>query len=261
MSKITSNLTNLENFAVDNSPTKNRNIGCHMITKEVNGYPQNIITTILDLKSVIDQYHTNSKNAKDLILELAKALDEERLCEKSQICRKIKEVLEDKIKEGKISEKWIEECLPQDYKRKYTKSEVSSLSKDYKTKAEHLEKAESSETRSDGRESDNNCFPPSKENILIPVSSSHNSEGSENNNVISCTRCQELEEALLKASPTTHAVCATKAEISFVIPEEKYHEVLGVILCGYDCCYLTFDRFSGVLLRAEVREGQSDEGK
>jgi hypothetical protein len=30
--------------------------------------------------------------------------------------------------QGKISEKWIEECLPAEYKRKYIKSELSSLS-------------------------------------------------------------------------------------------------------------------------------------
>ena len=45
--------------------------------------------------------------------------------------RKIKEVLKDKIREGKITAKWIEDCLPPEYKRKYTtKSEVSSLSKE-----------------------------------------------------------------------------------------------------------------------------------
>ena len=38
-------------------------------------------------------------------------------------------ILKDKIREGKITEKWIEECLHQEYKRKYNKSEVSSLSK------------------------------------------------------------------------------------------------------------------------------------
>jgi hypothetical protein len=37
-------------------------------------------------------------------------------------------MLADKINEGKITGKWIEECLPQEYKRKYAKSELSSLS-------------------------------------------------------------------------------------------------------------------------------------
>ena len=38
-------------------------------------------------------------------------------------CKKIKEILKDKIQEGKISEGWIEECLPREYKRKYTRTE------------------------------------------------------------------------------------------------------------------------------------------
>ena len=39
--------------------------------------------------------------------------------------------MKDKIREGKITAKWIEDCLPPEYKRKYTtKSEVSSLSKE-----------------------------------------------------------------------------------------------------------------------------------
>ena len=71
-------------------------------------------------------------DAKSLILELARHLDETRQCEETQICRKIKEMLNDKIKEGKITGKWIEECLPQEYKRKYAKSELSSLSRNAK---------------------------------------------------------------------------------------------------------------------------------
>ena len=37
-------------------------------------------------------------------------------------------MLADKIKEGKITKKWIERCLPQEYRRRYVKSEQSSLS-------------------------------------------------------------------------------------------------------------------------------------
>jgi hypothetical protein len=60
-------------------------------------------------------------SAKNLILELERLLDETQQCEQCQISRKIKEMLKDKINEGKITGKWIEECLPQEYKRKYTK--------------------------------------------------------------------------------------------------------------------------------------------
>jgi hypothetical protein len=92
---------------------------------------QNLVTK---LKAVIDELAKNFANAKDLILELARLLDETKQCkERSQICRKIKEMLKEKIAEGKITAKWIEECLPLEYKRRYNnsnniKSELSSLS-------------------------------------------------------------------------------------------------------------------------------------
>ena len=57
-------------------------------------------------------------------------------CKQNQICTKIKEMLADKIKEGKITKKCIERCLPQEYRRRYAKSEQSSLS----GKAKKLEK-------------------------------------------------------------------------------------------------------------------------
>ena len=65
---------------------------------------------------------------KSLILKLARLLDETKQFRQSQICGKIKEMLADKIKEGKITRKWIERCLPQEYRRRYAKSELCSLS-------------------------------------------------------------------------------------------------------------------------------------
>jgi hypothetical protein len=62
---------------------------------------------------------------ENIIANLRVVIDER---EEIQICRKIKEMLKDKINEGKITGKWVEECLPQEYKRKYAKSELSSLS-------------------------------------------------------------------------------------------------------------------------------------
>jgi hypothetical protein len=83
------------------------------------------ITT--DLKLAIDQIGSSVKNASDKILELARLLDESGQCERRSISRKIKELLADKIKEGKITAKWIHDCLPSEYKREY-KREVTSLS-------------------------------------------------------------------------------------------------------------------------------------
>jgi uncharacterized protein YnzC (UPF0291/DUF896 family) len=95
-----------------------------------------IKTVVVNLRAVTDALDRNFASAKSLILELARLLDETKECKQSQICSKIKEMLADKIKEGKITKKWIERCLPQEYRRRYAKSEQSSLS----SKAKKLEK-------------------------------------------------------------------------------------------------------------------------
>ena len=98
---------------------------------------QTINGIIVRLKLVVDQLSSNFVKAKDLIHELARFLDESKQCERDQVSRKIKEILKDKIREGKITAKWIEECLSPEYTRKYTpKSEVTSLSKENRKEIE-----------------------------------------------------------------------------------------------------------------------------
>lgn len=225
---------------------------------------QAIECILTDLRVVIDKIDKNFINAKKLILKLGEALFSIKQYEQSQICRIIKQSLKDKIREGKITEKWIEECLPKNYKRKYTKSELSSLSKSDKNlgkiEVNNFGEATSAGVFSDRKEINNDCSIPSKENVMVPENGSHNLKGSANNNAGSCIRCQELEEALLKVSTATPSILESEAEISFIIPKEKYQEVIGAILCNYNCCYMIFDRFSGLLLRTEVPEmGESDE--
>jgi hypothetical protein len=53
---------------------------------------------------VIDELGRNFTNAKNIILELARLLDETHQCDQCQISMKIKEMLKDKINEGKIRE-------------------------------------------------------------------------------------------------------------------------------------------------------------
>ena len=80
-----------------------------------------------NLKEEINQLNLSFRKVKDLILELARILDESGHCGRRIISRKIKEMLADKIQEGKITTKWIHDCLPSEYKREY-KREVTSLS-------------------------------------------------------------------------------------------------------------------------------------
>ena len=86
-----------------------------------------IETVVVNLRAVIDELDRNFTSAKSLILELARLLDETKQGTQSQICTKIKEMLADKIKEGKITKKRIERCLPQEYKRTYAKRYKSNF--------------------------------------------------------------------------------------------------------------------------------------
>ena len=101
-----------------------------------NSFPQDIKSIITKLRITVDHIDSPRNYARDLIHELARQLDERRLCERGRISIKIKEILKDKIQAGKITKEWISECLPEDYKRKYTKtkSKLSLLSKQYKEK-------------------------------------------------------------------------------------------------------------------------------
>jgi hypothetical protein len=86
-------------------------------------YNDQVQSIATKLKAVIDDYNINYlANAKELILKLAILLDEIKQGEqRSQVCRKVKEMLADEILEGKITTMWIEKSLPQEYKRKHNK--------------------------------------------------------------------------------------------------------------------------------------------
>lgn len=86
-------------------------------------YNDQVQSIATKLKAVIDDYNINYlAKAKELILKLAILLDEIKQGEqRSQVCRKVKEMLADEISEGKITSRWIEKSIPQEYKRKHNK--------------------------------------------------------------------------------------------------------------------------------------------
>src|SRR5215472_12603220 len=84
-----------------------------------NSFPQDIKNIITKLRITVDHIDSPRNYARDLIHELARQLDEKRLCERGRISIKIKEILEDKIHAGKVTERWITKCLPREYKREY----------------------------------------------------------------------------------------------------------------------------------------------
>lgn len=164
---------------------------------------QTIKGIVTDLKLVIDQLDNNFSKAKDLIHELAHRLDESKLCERAQISRKIKEILKDKIEEGKITEKWIEDCLSSEYKRKYTtKSEVTSLSKENRKEIE----------------------------IDASGNSAATSDVDPNNNVPNYEATSKLEDSITDASPASRDLeDEIKQSTSFATAEQQLSEQSAVV--------------------------------
>jgi hypothetical protein len=201
----------------------------------------NLKEIITDLKSTIDQLNSNFENAKKLILELAKRLDENQLCERNQISRVIKNILHDKIKQGYVTGRWTEECLPAGYKRKYVESEVCSLSK-------RARKAIEIAIHNSGKALEKT--PPKDLATNTPFRGSSLEEkrsGIERR----CTNCSELEEALRKASKITTAEQLAKSEIKIIITKDKYEKIQSAMQNSDAFFYIVINSANQSLVRAE----------
>lgn len=199
---------------------------------------QTIKGIIVDLRLVVDQLGKDFMKAKDLIHELARGLDESKQCERAQVSRKIKEILKDKITEGKITAKWIEDSLPQEYKRKYTtKSEDTSLSKEnikeiaVDTRGNSISEPESKIFGSTETSSENkSMLPPDKE---IPEADN-----------------SELMRRLQQSTNLTSAeVLLAKSKSEYIVLKEKHEtEITNALKSCNKYCSLFFDA-NGILLK------------
>jgi hypothetical protein len=193
---------------------------------------------IFNLRNVVDKFGTNSK---ELVIELARRLDEEKVCERNKISRLIKYFLKDKIREGKITTKWIEKCLPGEYKRDYSESEFCSLSKKAKELPEMVidNSGKAHAVRSIG-------FQKEQENL------EYRDEGK----CPRCSeleeRCSELEEALRKVSNIPTAEQLAESEIKVTISKDKYKEIKSAMQESNDLFYILVDSINRVFVRAEV---------
>jgi hypothetical protein len=169
---------------------------------------------IAGLRVVIDQIGHGQAHARNLILELATRFDVNKTCQQDKICSKIKEILSDKIKERKITERWIERCLPPKYNGKYDKSEPRSLSKG--SKRSPTKDAPKTSVKLDG---------PAFENA-------------------------ELKEALKLQTALLSADKVAVNEIVYIVHKEKFGQVMEAMDISRDSIHLVFDK-AGVLERAE----------
>jgi hypothetical protein len=203
---------------------------------------QEIKGIIVDLKSVIDHISMNFTKASELIHRLARRLDESKQCEQGQICKRIKEILKDKIQEGKISQKWIEECLPKEYKRKYLKSELSSLSNSQQTILVSSQGKTITEPK------------VANENINIK-------------NLSTCRNCEVLQTENLqlasalesKTQPITAEKLLENEERKYIVLKRHESEIINALQKCTNGCNLVFDS-DGILVRIEPDNFQKLEG-
>jgi hypothetical protein len=190
---------------------------------------------IAELRLVIDEMSLNFTCARNLIQELARRLNESKQCEQDQISKRIKEILKDKIQEGKITEKWIEECLPKEYKRKYIKSELSSLSKDNpETILVSLQGKTVTEPKAE----------PANDNIVKDLSTCRNCE-------LLQTENHQLAQALeSKTQPITAEKLLENGERKFVILKRHEAEIINALQNCNTNCNLVFNS-DGILARIE----------
>ena len=200
----------------------------------------NILTNI---KIKIDELGIVFSTIREHILQLAKYLDEEKKCQRDRISVLIKNLLAEKVKEAKISARWIEGCLPKEYKRKYAKSELTSHSvirTNPSSPDQYLvQEFEGNESVNEShdvvldKKYDSNCIND-EEDIL-------------QENV-------ELKEALLK---TTKFHNALNQEHRFEVSKYKLAEIIGWLKKCEEICYLIFD-YQGTLVRIEADNVKSE---
>ena len=204
---------------------------------------------IADLKTVIDEIGYTYTKFNEIIKKLASHLYEDGICERDKISQVIKYILIDKIKEGKISKKWIEQTLPNEYKRKYAiKSERCSLSND-----NQLNNERDSLLFQDSKEIHRESIKQTIENE--PKYKIKNFDQLEHNG---CNLCRdviseniELKEALQK---TNKFLSAQRLKNEINIPREKYNAIISEIKKNNSFLNIKFEIDGNILSIKSIME-------
>ena len=207
---------------------------------------------INDLKNVIDELKYSFTKFNETIKELARRLYEDNICEKDKISQIIKYILIDKINEGKISTRWIEICLPNDFKRKYNRKDIDKTDENSLSNNDQLNnKRESLLLQNSKQAHGENTIEPTgwiepklkSKNLdnLASIKLEHNE----------CTLCSdviaentELKEAIQKNSKFLSAQIL-KNEIK--IPREKFNDIIAEIKKNNPFLKIEFDIDGNIL--------------
>ena len=170
--------------------------------------------------------------------------------------REHKKILRDKIQKGKVSEKWIEECLPPEYKRTYVKSEPSSLSKQKKPQLVEVSTGGKHTLLGGGN----------GVNHLTKVQPSNRMESDDKlkqkqaNELEALTKDnEELKEVVRRQITMYSTDHVSQSELELIVPKSGYDDLRHAMDKSENLIYLIFDK-SGTFIhtRPDIFDSPSD---
>jgi len=209
---------------------------------------------IADLKMLVENLHLEFTKLREIIQELARRLDENKICKQEIICQAIKEILKEKIAEGKISERYIESCLPTEYKRKHSRKkiieteQISVLQKNNQDTS--IMQNNEAINNSDYINLENrNIEPQYNNNITKTLPKPHNAE------VEGCSLCKDVvaenKELREIAKKNIMFLSAERLNNGIKISKNKAKEIEDVNKRCKDFIYLIFD-IGGNIIRVKA---------
>ena len=141
---------------------------------------------IADLKIVVEKFHLEFTKLREIIQELAKRLDENKICKQEIVCQAIKEILKEKIADGKISERYIESCLPTEYKRKHIRKKIIESEQISVSQNKGTSLIQKDESNNNSNFENRNIEPQYNYNLTKSLSKHHNEEFE------GCSLCKEV---------------------------------------------------------------------
>ena len=210
---------------------------------------------IADLKMLVENLNLEFNKLREIIQELAKRLDENKICKQEIICQAIKEILKEKISEGKISERYIESCLPTEYKRKHNRKkiiETEQISVSQSNQGASLIQKDESNNNSDYIKLENRHIEqkPQFNNELTKDLLKINDAGFEG-----CSLCKDVvaenKELMEIAKKNIMFLSAERLNNGIKISKNKTKEIEDVSKRCKDFIYLIFD-IGGNIIRIKA---------
>jgi len=194
---------------------------------------------ITDLKMVVEKFHFEYTKLRDIIQELAKRLDENKICKQEIVCQAIKEILKEKIADGKISERYIESCLPTEYKRKHIRKKIIESEQISVSQNKGTSLIQKDESNNNSNFENRNIEPQYNYNLTKSLSKHHNEEFE------GCSLCKEViaenKELREIAQKNIRFFSGEMLNNGIKISKNKAKEIEDISKRCKDFIYLLFD--------------------